>query len=119
MNLDRSINKLSERLNILCPDVDNNSPGYWKGRKIIPTSQWLKITNTISKETGKYAVREALQYFPDSYMQYIFQFGIPEHLQEEANKWYLDYLESDGTKKRSRMLQRKNATLIDIVMKMH
>jgi hypothetical protein len=101
LNLEKSINKLSERLTNLYPDVNNNTPGYWKGRKIIPTSQWIKITNTISKDTGKYAVREALQYFPDSYMQYIFSFGIPEHLQEEANKWYLDYLEL--------MEQRKDA----------
>jgi len=90
LNLDRSINKLSERLNNLYPDVNNNGPGYWKGRKIIPTSQWLKITNTISKTTGK---GEVLQYFPDSYIPYVFPFEIPENLQEEANKWYSDYLE--------------------------
>jgi len=93
LNLDRSINNLSQRLNNLYPDVNNNGPGYWKGRKVIPTSQWLKITKTVNKATGKYNIGEALQYFPDSYIQYIFPFGIPEHLQEEANKWYSDYLE--------------------------
>lgn len=93
MNLDRSINKLSERLNALYPDVSNNGPGYWKGRGIIPTNQWIEITNTVSKTTGKYCVKEALHYFPDSYIQYVFPFGIPKHLQDEANKWYSDYLE--------------------------
>ena len=93
MNLDRSINKLSQRLNNLYPDVNNNGPGYWKGKRIIPTNQWIKITNTINKTTGKYCIKEALHYFPDSYIKYVFPFGIPDHLQEEANKWYSDYLE--------------------------
>jgi hypothetical protein len=93
LNLDRSINKLSEKLKNLYPDINNNGSGYWKGRKVIPRDQWIKITNTISKTTRKYCVKEALQYFPDSYIQYIFPFGIPEHLQEEVNKWYSDYLE--------------------------
>jgi hypothetical protein len=52
-----------------------------------------EITKTISTTTEKYNIGKALQYFPDSYIQYFFPFGIPEHLQEEANKWYSDYLE--------------------------
>ena len=68
-------------------------PVTGNGKRIIPTSQWLKISHTISKEIKKYSIREALQYFPDSYIKYIFPFGVPERMQEEVDKWYSDYLE--------------------------
>lgn len=90
MNLDRSIDRLSKKLDRLYPDDNNNAPGYWKGRKIIPKDQWLRIVNTINKKTKTHNVRDALQYFPDSYIKYIFPpgVGVPEDLKEEANKWY-------------------------------
>jgi hypothetical protein len=43
-----------------------------------------EITKTISTTTEKYNIGKAMQYFPDSYIQYIFPFGIPEHLQEDS-----------------------------------
>jgi hypothetical protein len=67
---------------------------YWKGRKIISLDKWLKITkaNTISRRES-YNVKEGLQYFPDDYFEWMFPLGIPEDLNEEANKWYSDYIE--------------------------
>jgi hypothetical protein len=93
LNLDRSIDRLSKKLNRLYPDDNNNAPGYWKGRKIIPKDQWLRMAHTISSKTGTYNVRAGLQYFPDSYIEHVFSFGVPEHLKEETKKWYSHYLE--------------------------
>ena len=98
--LDKSVNSLSQRLDKLYPYTSRNSNNgndginYWKGTKIIPLDKWLKITkaNTISRREN-YNVKEALQYFPDGYFEYMFPLGIPEDLKEEANKWYLDYIE--------------------------
>jgi hypothetical protein len=93
LNLDRSIDRLTKKLNSLYPDDNNNAPGYWKGRKIIPKDQWLRMAHSISKKNKKYSVRDALQYFPDSYIEYVLPFGVPEHLKSEANKWYSYYIE--------------------------
>jgi hypothetical protein len=93
LNLDRSIDRLSKKLNSLFPDENNNGPGYWKGRKIIPKDQWLRMVHSISKKNKKYSVRDALQYFPDSYIEYVIPFGVPEHLKAEADKWYTYYIE--------------------------
>jgi hypothetical protein len=93
LNLDRSIDKLSKKLNSLYPDDNNNAPGYWKGRKIIPKDQWLRMAHTISNKTKTYNVRAGLQYFPDSYIEHVFSFGVPEHLKAETKKWYSHYLE--------------------------
>jgi hypothetical protein len=96
LNLDKSVNNLSERLDKLYPDTSSKNDGvnYWKGRKLIPSDKWLKITkaNTISRSEN-YNVKEGLQYFPDDYFESLFPLGIPEHLKEEANKWYSDYIE--------------------------
>ena len=35
----------------------------------------------------------SLQYFPDSYIEYVIPFGVPEHLKAEADKWYTYYIE--------------------------
>jgi hypothetical protein len=97
--LDKSVNSLSHRLNKLYPDTtssnsSNDGVNYWKGRKIVPLDKWLKITkaNTISRREN-YNVKEGLQYFPDDYFESMFPLGIPEDLNEEANKWYSDYIE--------------------------
>jgi hypothetical protein len=93
LNLDRSIDRLSKKLNRLYPGDNNNAPGYWRGRKIIPKDQWLRMAHTISSKTGTYNVRAGLQYFPDSYIEHVFPFGVPEDLEAETKKWYSDYIE--------------------------
>jgi hypothetical protein len=99
--LDKSVNSLSQKLDKIYPDTSSNSNNgndginYWKGRKIIPLDKWLKITkaNTISSRED-YNVKEGLRYFPDDYFEWMFPLGgIPGDLKEEANKWYLDYIE--------------------------
>jgi hypothetical protein len=54
----------------------------------------LKITkaNTISSRDD-YNVKEGLRYFPDDYFELMFPLGVEEDLEEEANNWYLDYIE--------------------------
>src|SRR5919198_6005822 len=72
---------------------------FWKGKKIIPLKEWLKITNANNVSSRKdYNVRKGLQYFPDDYTKWMFPLGIEEEGQEnlqkeEVNKWYSDYLE--------------------------
>jgi hypothetical protein len=51
------------------------------------------MVHSISKKNKKYSVRDALQYFPDSYIEYVIPFGVPEHLKAEADKWYTYYIE--------------------------
>jgi hypothetical protein len=93
LNLEKSIDRLTKKLNSLYPDENNNAPGYWKGRKIIPKDQWLEMGHSISKGNKKYSVRDALQCFPDSYIEHVFLFGIPEHLKATADKWHSYYIE--------------------------
>jgi hypothetical protein len=93
LNLEKSIDRLTKKLNSLYPDDNNNAPGYWKGRKIIPKDQWLEMGHSISKGNKKYSVRDALHYFPDSYIERVFPFGFPDHLKAEANRWYSYYIE--------------------------
>ena len=93
LNLDRSIDRLTKKLNSLFPDENNNDPTHWKGKRIIPKDQWLRMAHTISKKNKTYNVRAGLQYFPDSYIESVFPFGVPEHLKAEANKWYSYYIE--------------------------
>jgi hypothetical protein len=108
--LDKSVNNLSQRLNKLYPDTSSNSDGinYWKGIKIIPLDKWLKITkaNTISRREN-YNVKEGLQYFPDDYFEWMFPLGIPEDIEEEANKWYSDYIELMEYRKNPRIGRTK------------
>lgn len=91
MNLDRSINKLLERINNPYPDVNNNGPGYWKGRKIVSFDQWYQV-----KE--RYSLKVALQYFPNDFHDFLI--GFPsifdniedQALKEDANRWYSDFV---------------------------
>jgi hypothetical protein len=110
-SLDKSVNNLSQRLDKLSPETGSgNSDGikYWKGRKIIPLDKWLKISkaNTISRREN-YNVKEGLQYFPDDYFEWMFPLGIPEHLKEEANRWYFDYIELMEYRKNPRIGRTK------------
>jgi hypothetical protein len=102
--VDKSIinSKLFERLDKLYPDTNTNSKNrndginYWKGKKIVPLAQWKKIANSnkaFQKGIEHQRTKEALQYFPDDYSSWLFPLGVQEELIEEANKWYLDYIE--------------------------
>ena len=104
MNLDKSIinNNLFERLDKLYSDTNTNSKNrsdgisYWKGKKIVPLAEWRKIANynkAFQKGIEHQRTKEALQCFPDDYSSWLFPLGVQEELIEEANKWYLDYIE--------------------------
>ncbi len=61
---------------------------------IIP---WKKISNyTNAFQHGienNLQTKEALQHFPNDYMRMPFPLGVQENFEEDANKWYSDYLE--------------------------
>jgi hypothetical protein len=44
LNLDKHLNKLSERLDDLYPDEEGPGKGvtHWKGKPIIPAKEWKK-----------------------------------------------------------------------------
>ena len=92
MNLEKSINNLSQRLNRISPETSsidlNDGITYWRGKKIIPLDQWFQIKKD-------YGLKTALQFFPDDYPTC----GLPSvsnhmpdaKLKEDADKWYLEY----------------------------
>ncbi|MGB7636436.1 MAG: hypothetical protein WBL88_02555 [Nitrososphaeraceae archaeon] len=97
MNLDKSINSLSQRLNKLYPDTSpisvssnncNDGVNYWKGKRIISVNQWLKIEQD-------YTLEAALQYFHNDFLSVVFPFNMDSidnpKLKEDANKWYSDF----------------------------
>ena len=86
MNLERSISNLSKRIERF--DTPFNSIGnanelkYWKGRRIIPINEWIKL-----KETSPY---DAQQYFPDDFDSF-WTFLTDDELEdsdEQKRKWY-------------------------------
>lgn len=107
MSLNKSIHTISKRLDYLDNSGGNgsnsdnnggndNSIKYWKGKKIIPLSEWKKIADHVeyaSHGQDKLRMDEALQYFPDQYNDYLFVFDVPESYVEKANQWYCDYRE--------------------------
>lgn len=107
MSLNKSLHSLSKRLDYLDNDSgngncnsnnggNNNNIQYWKGKKIIPLSEWKKIADHVeyaSHGRDRLQIDEALQYFPDTYDDYLFVFDVPEAYLEKANQWYCDYRE--------------------------
>jgi hypothetical protein len=69
---------------------------YWKGKKIIPLSEWKKNVDHVEYASHGYKklkIEEALKYFPDQYNDYLFVFGVPEGYEDKAGEWYCDYRE--------------------------
>ena len=78
MNLDKSIDKLSERPSSLYPDLDldNDNEGitHWKGKPIISAEDWIRIAITgvkgsVLKEPFLGFAPTGLQYFPDDLVE--------------------------------------------------
>ena len=94
MNLDKSIinNNLFERLDKLYPDDNgrdkNDGINYWKGKKIVSLDDWRNIANyskAFQKGIEHQRTKEALQYFPDDYSDWLFPLGVQEeHLRNLA-----------------------------------
>ena len=75
----------------------NDGINYWKGKKIVSLAEWRKTANSnksFQKGIEYQNTKEALQYFPDDYSRWpLFLLRVQEELIQEANKWYLQYLE--------------------------
>jgi hypothetical protein len=95
LNLDKSINNLTQRLDRISPETSNEAnlnDGiiYWRGKKVILLDQWFQIKKD-------YGLKAALQFFPNEYPP----FGLPcaaeniddIKLKEDADKWYSEYKE--------------------------
>ena len=62
---------------------------YWRGRKMIPVEEWVKIVKPSSKINN---IKKGIQYFPSSY------FDTPEYLKwpedmtrEDKDQWLQDW----------------------------
>jgi hypothetical protein len=121
LNLDKLINNshLFERLDKLDPDTSSNNRNdrinYWKGKKIVSLLEWRKIANSskaLQKGVEHQRTKEALQYFPDDYSNLIFPLGVQEELIEEANKWYLQYIELMEYRKNPNYFKRDSPRIV-------
>jgi hypothetical protein len=107
MNLDKTIQELTNRLNEILPvysasssDFKNDGINYWKGKRIISVKEWNELYEKSSTYTNSYtnsyksilASRKPLQYFPDDYNGSISTAEVvDEKLKEEVQKWNTDY----------------------------
>ena len=86
MNLERSIHNLSKRIERLDTfDGGSNDSNYWRGKKIIPLSEWTRLTGT----------HFALQYFPDDFdkcQTFLTECEL-KGSDDKTRKWYSDYLD--------------------------
>ncbi len=97
MNLDKSVNKLIDRIEKLDSSNGNNKSdgiNYWKGKKIISLEGWFQIsrTNNLSNP-DKHRIKEGLEYFPNGYCEMIFPLGVPDDIIENVNEWHKHYIE--------------------------
>lgn len=85
MNLERSINNLSKRIERLDSGSDDNDSNHWRGKEIIPLDEWIQFRGT----------HYALQYFPDDFDK-CQTFLTEEELKDsdgQTRKWHSDYLD--------------------------
>jgi hypothetical protein len=111
LNLDKSVNKLIDRIDKLDSSNGNNkSDGidYWKGKKIISLEEWFQIsrTNNLSNP-DKHRIKEGLEYFPNGYCEMIFPLGVPDEIREDVNGWHKDYIELMNYTKNENLGKRK------------
>ena len=107
MNIDKTINELSNRLDLVHPysssftsnkELKNDGINYWKGKKIISVKDWNELYEKNSTYTRTYKItltsRKPLLYFPDNYNDSISSIGVvSDELKEEIQKWNADYSE--------------------------
>ncbi len=77
----------------------NDGIHFWRGKPIIPLSDWADIVNfgeVFTKGSLKYQnTKEALQYFPNDYGSgwLIFYRGVEEEFKEETFTWLVQFAE--------------------------
>ena len=104
MNLDKIIQELTNRLDVVHPysfsftsnqELKNDGINYWKDKKIISTKEWNDLCEKNSTYTEDYKItltsRKPLQYFPDDYNGSITSLRVIDELKEEIQKWKTDY----------------------------
>ena len=76
MNLDKSINNLSKRIERFDSlNGDGNDSNHWRGKEIIPLNEWIRLRGT----------PYALQCFPDDFDD-IRTFLTESHLKDSDDK---------------------------------
>jgi hypothetical protein len=97
LNLDKSVNKLIDRIDKLDSSNGNKKSdgiNYWKGKKIISLEEWFRISRTNNLgNPDKHRIKEGLEYFPNGYCEMIFPLGVPDDIIENVNEWHKDYIE--------------------------
>ncbi|MGI0033056.1 MAG: hypothetical protein ACRD97_07285 [Nitrososphaeraceae archaeon] len=97
MSLDKSVNKLIDRIEKLDSSNGNNKcdgSNFWKGKKIISLDLWFKISNTnYLSGRDNHRIKDGLEYFPKSYHPNLFPRGVPDNFRELVNVWHKEYIE--------------------------
>jgi hypothetical protein len=97
LNLDKSINKLIDRIEKLDSSNGNNKCdgiNFWKGKRIISLEEWFQISRTnYLSNPDKHRIKEGLEYFPNGYCEMIFPLGVPDDIIENVNEWHKEYIE--------------------------
>jgi hypothetical protein len=75
----------------------NDGIHFWRGKPIISLNDWIELSNfaeAFAKGVEYRNTKEALQYFPDDYIDgwLIFPLGVQPEYTTAANKWYLEYM---------------------------
>jgi len=87
LNLDKSLNDLTKRIYRLdSSDDDSNDSNLWRGKEIIPLSEWIQLKGT----------SYALEYFPDDFNEVwtrIIENELREDGDDQKKKWHSDYLD--------------------------
>jgi hypothetical protein len=115
LSLDKSVNKLIDRIEKLDSSNGNNKCdgiNFWKGKKIISLDLWFKIskTNYLSGRDN-HKIKDGLEYFPNSYHPNLFPRGVPDNFRELVNVWHEEYIElMDYTKDEN--LGKKNVQIV-------
>ena len=85
MNLERSINNLSKRIERFYSLGDGSDSNHWKGKEIIPLNEWIQLKGT----------SYALKFFPDDFdrSQTFLTESELKDSNDQTRTWYSDYLD--------------------------
>jgi hypothetical protein len=104
LKTDNLVNQLNKKLEEKYPsevsqDYKQDGINTWKGKRILPVDQWIKMTASLENEKVVFDLSKGLNAFPDSTSEVIFQYGVEgseEYYKviprEEFDKWFHDYL---------------------------
>lgn len=106
MKTDRLVNKLNRRIEERYPleiqqeASEEEGISIWKGKRILPVDQWLKMIASLENDKVVFDLSKGFDYFPDSTTDVVFQYNVKgseeyykEIPKETFDNWFDDYLD--------------------------